>query len=645
MVPSHVRDAFEASYRYLPTPLRRFQFLDKYSRYDTTLGRRETWIETVDRTVGFLMEAAPAIPGHVFARLRTAILNQDVMPSMRLFASAGPNARRNNISIYNCSYLPVDSLEAFSEALLISMNGCGVGFSVEQKYVKQLPALRLSTYQVVPVFVPDTTEGWQEALLQSLRVMVDGYDVVLDVSAVRPAGSPLKTKGGVASGPEPLVDVVGKINRIIKDRRFSGFLRPIDAYDIMCLVGNAAVSGGHRRTAMIALFDASDADMLNAKPDGFWNTHPWRANANNSAVWETEPSQAQYLAQMAQLFEHGTGEPGIFSRYVAVATMPERRSRDWASDMGTNPCGEIVLRPWQFCNLSAVVARPHDTEATLTEKVELATIIGTIQSSLTHFPGLRSIWKANCEEERLLGVDITGQMDCLAVRDNGVLARLRRVAVETNKRYADLMGINQSAAVTCVKPSGNTSQLVDCSSGLHARWAPYYVRNVRLSAHSPLYEVLKAANYPLTPEVGQDAESATTWVVGFPVKAPYGAITRHNLSALDQCYYWLTNKVYWTEHNPSVTITYKPEEVLDLTQWVWDHRDFVGGMAFLPSFDTPLPLLPYQEISQEEYEELMASLPDEVDWASIVEWEHSDQSNAASTLACESDLCLLTAGA
>ena len=646
-VPQDVREAYEASSVFFPTPLQQFQFYDKYSRFDYELGRRETWIETVDRSVGFLKHTAPdadkLLPG-LWDKLRTAILTMGVMPSMRLLATAGPAAARNNLAIYNCSYMPVDSLEAFSEALLISMNGCGVGFSVEQQYVEQLPRIEPKRHKTLVVQIADTTEGWQEALYQTLRLAFEGYDVEWDTRQVRPAGTPLRTKGGVASGPEPFVKALSKIVEIIQGRRgtrtwCSGFLRPIDAYDIMCLVGNAAVSGGHRRTAMIALFDQGDKEMLNAKPNGFWeeDATPWRTNANNSVVWTGPITREAFDDQMEQLFAHGTGEPGIFSRYVANQLKPERRA---AAEFGTNPCGEISLRPWQFCNLSAVVARKNDTRYTLREKVVLATVIGTIQSMLTHFPGLRPQWRQNCEEERLLGVDITGQRDCPLLEDADLLEDLRSLAVETNRKLAAILGINQSASVTCVKPSGNTSVLVDCASGLHARWGEYYLKNARISEHSPVFKTLVESGVLVEPENGKPG----TWVVPFPIFAE-GSVTRHQLTAIDQCEYWLHNKEHWTEHNPSVTITYRPEEVQDLIDWLWDHRDKLGGMSFLPFWDADMPQMPWEEMTREEAERRRAAFPD-VDWSLIYWFEAGrDQTNAASTLACESDLCLVTAGA
>ncbi|MCC7371812.1 MAG: hypothetical protein IT306_25565 [Chloroflexi bacterium] len=1013
-IPDEVRAAFDADKPYFPTALQQFQFYDKYSRFNYELGRRETWVETVDRSVAFLHElAGDRLPSETYERIRLGILDMKVMPSMRMLAMAGPAARRNNISIYNCSYQPVDSLDAFCEALIISMSGCGVGYSVESKYVENFPRIKRQTGANPDLYVvEDTTEGWAAALRYGLERWFDGGDVRFNLDLIRAAGAPLMIKGGRASGPEPLRAMLDFMRRRILARQGS-FLRPIDAHDMMCAVGSAAVSGGVRRTAMISLYDYHDEEMLRCKAGDFERENSQRWNANNSAVWpEGGPSQTEFMRQFLEMVEGGRGEPGIFSRDVAQKLRPARRAN---AEFGTNPCvtadtwvltdqgprqvrdligvphrtivhgqpfattpegfwstgvkpvlklttreghalrltanhqietvthltrkvertewreagslqpgdvvkihthrsdltwdghgtfvegqllgalvgdgtfsqrsgkagqtltmahldfwaeqsavrmaaaatavhatvggrsdlsgvacvqpdkhrvpsaglarlameygiepgaktvtpqverassafyggflqrlfdadgsvqgrqqkdvsvrlaqsnlaalqgvqrmllrlgvastiyrerrpagframpdghggsaqywtqanhelvvandnlqefairvgfgdeaksarltealgsyrrqpnretftatvaaiepdgveevfdcsvpgpnafdangfvahncGEIVLRPWQFCNLSAVVARADDTIETMREKVELATIIGSIQSMATHFPGLRPIWKENCEEERLLGVDITGQMDSPIAQDAGVKDGLRHVAVEVNRMTARALGINQSAAVTCVKPSGNTSQLVDCSSGLHSRWAPYYLKNARVAAHSPIFEVLRDAAVPMDPENGQTPENATTWVIHFPVKAPEGSITRNDRTAIEQCEFWLQNKVHWTEHNPSVTITYRPHEVIDLLQWIWEHRDKIGGMAFLPSFDAQYAQLPLIEISKEEYERRASEFP-AIDFSKIYRYEQEDLTTAAQELACSAGYCEIEA--
>jgi ribonucleoside-diphosphate reductase alpha chain len=387
---------------------------------------------------------------------------------------------------------------------------------------------------------------------------------------------------------------------------------------------------------MISLFDADDAEMRLSKSGDFERDNSQRWNANNSAVWEEGLiDQQAFIHQFMEMVDSGRGEPGIFSRHAAERLKPARRA---SAQWGVNPCAEIVLRPWEFCNLTAAVARVDDTFETLREKVEVATIIGTIQSLATHFPGLRPMWKQNCEEERLLGVDITGQMDSPLAQDAAVKAQLREIAVEVNRGVAADLGINPSVSITCVKPSGNSSQLLNCASGLHTRWAPYYIRNVRVAAHSPLFKVLRDAGAPMDPENGQTVENANTWVVHFPVKSPDGAITRSARTAVQQCEFWLQNKIYWTEHNPSCTITYKPDEVLDLMKWVWEHKDQIGGLSFLPSFDAQYAQMPYVEITREEYEKRAAEFPN-IDLAKLYYYEEEDLTTAAQELACVGGAC------
>lgn len=1005
-VPLEVKQAFEESDKYFPTQLQKFQFYDKYSRFNYDLGRRETWIETVTRAVNFLREISDnKLDDDVYKRLHKGILEMKVMPSMRLLAMAGPAARRNNIAIYNCSYLSVDSIDSFVEALIISMSGCGVGYSVERQYIEKMPRIKRQTGIKQPTFViPDTSEGWADALRIGLETWFAGEDIEFDYSEVRPAGAPLKIKGGRASGPEPLRQMLNFARERILARQGS-FMTSLDAHDIMCAVGGAAVSGGVRRTAMISLFDYDDKEMRHCKDGDFWQNNSQRWNANNSAVWpQRELSQQEITRFVLDMVESGRGEPGIFNRRAAVDNRPIRRKE---AEFGTNPCvtadtwvmtgegptqvkqligqpfealvdgeghlstaegffetghkqvflieteeghtlkatadhpilqitkqtrkkqttkwtevgdlqtgdmirihnqryvtwqaddhgaatawllglligdgtfarheaktdqailrfwgersemmaevahtaltsnvsvrgdmqpfyhpqnqywqisstglteiasaygitadnktitseieetssefysgflrglfdadgtvlgmqekgvsvrlaqsnlpllqaaqrmllrlgiassiyqerrpagyrelpngqggtqeywtkaqhelvisndnlfmfqerigfsdpekaakladklaayrrqpnrerfaariksitpagyetvydctvpgihafdanglyvhncGEIILRPKQFCNLTSAVARADDTFETLKEKVELATILGTLQSMATHFPGLRPEWQKNCEEERLLGVDLNGQMDSPVCQDPDVQSRLRYIAVETNRIYAEKLGINQSVSVTCVKPSGNSSQLLDSSSGLHTRWAPYYIRNVRVGSHTPVLNVLKDAGVPLDPENGQTPKNANTWVAHFPVKAPEASLTRNDRTAIEQCDYWLQNKVHYTEHNPSVTITYRHDEVIDIIRWIWEHQDKIGGMAFLPAFDAQYDQMPYEEISKEQYEKLAAAFP-EIDFSKIYRYEEEDLTTAAQELACMAGGC------
>lgn len=636
-VPQDVRERFAQASEYFPTPLQQFQFYDKYSRFNYEYGRRETWIETVNRSVDYLHELSDGrLAADSYERIRRGILEMRAMPSMRLLAMAGPAARRNNVTIYNCSYMPVESIDSFVEGLIISMSGCGVGFSVERKYVENFPRIRRQKNNPAQQFVvDDSAEGWADALRAGLQAWFSGEEIQFDYSRIRSSGMPLRIKGGRASGPAPLRKMLDFARARILARQGS-FLRPIDAHDIMCAVGNAAVSGGVRRTAMISLFDYDDLDVRHCKDGDFERLNSQRWNANNSAVWPNHTlSQEEIARYVLDMVSSQRGEPGIFNRQAAIRTRPTRRQE---AEFGTNPCGEIILRPWEFCNLSIAVARADDSYDSLKEKVELAALIGTMQSMATHFPGLRPMWQQNCIEERLLGVDITGQLDSPIVQDADVMAKLKQVSIETNRVAAERLGINQSVSVTCVKPSGNSSQLLNCSAGIHARWAKYYVRNVRVAAHSPIFKVLRDLGVPMDPENGQMPETADTWVIHFPAKSPEGAITRKERTALEQCDYWLQNKTHWTEHNPSVTITYRPDEVIDLIKWVWENQDRIGGMAFLPAFDAQYDQMPYEEISEAEYQRLIAEFP-VIDFSKLYRYEEEDYTTAAQELACLSGQC------
>lgn len=636
-VPQEVQAAFEESDKYFPTQLQKFQFYDKYSRFNYEGGRRETWVETIQRAVDYLRElSGNKLPESDYRRLQQGILEMKVMPSMRLLAMAGDSARRNNAAIYNCSYLPVESIDSFVEALIISMSGCGVGFSVEHRYVEQMSRIKRQTGVKRSQFeVADTSEGWADALRYGMETWFAGEDVDFDYSRVRPAGTPLKIKGGRASGPEPLRQMLLFARGRILARQ-GRFMTSLDAHDIMCSVGGAAVSGGVRRTAMISLFDYDDTEMRQCKDGDFWIKNSQRWNANNSAVWpDRKLTQEEVACFVLDMVRSERGEPGVFNRHAAIKSRPERRA---VQEFGTNPCGEIILRPYQFCNLSSAIARTDDSFDDLKEKVELAAMLGTIQSLATNFPGLRDIWKKNCEEERLLGVDLNGQMDSKLAQDPDVQSRLRYIAIETNRIYAKKLGINQSAAVTAVKPSGNSSQLLNSSSGIHPRWAPYYIRNVRVGANTPVYRVLKDAAVPMDPENGQNVENATTWVAHFPVKTPENSSTRGERSAIEQCEYWLQNKIHYTEHNPSVTITYKPDEVIDLIQWIWGHQDKIGGMAFLPDTDALYEQMPYEEIDEQRYNKLNRQFP-HIDFAKIYRYEEHDLTTASQELACMAGLC------
>lgn len=627
---------FIESQQYFPTPIQATVFYEKYSRYREDLGRREAWVETVDRATDFLRELSRnrLLPAD-YERIRQGILRQQVMPSMRLLAMAGPAARRNNIALFNCSYLTLDSLQAFVEIMLASMHGTGVGYSVESRYTLELPPVFESTGRGRYHLIGDSTEGWCDALADGLDAWFKGEEIEFNYSLIRPAGAILKTKGGRASGPEPLQESLGKIRDIIRARAGRN-LRPIDAHDIACWIASASICGGVRRSALICLFDARDEEMMNCKQGAFWEHNPQRSYANNSAVISSTTSDKQLSDLLTKMDENGTGEPGLFNRVGVINARPARRKR---ADFGVNPCGEIALRPMQVCNLSSAVCRQEDDYEALANKVELATIIGTIQAMADHFPGFRAKWHENQVEERLLGVDLNGQMDSPLVQYAGVQMRLKEVAILTNAVYAQRLGINQAASVTTVKPSGNSSQLLDASSGLHARHSPYYIRNIRLNAHSPVRRFLADQGVPMNPENGQQAETATTWVVPFPVAAPAKAQFRRDRDALTQLNYWLQVRRFWTEHQPSVTISYRPEEMPAIIEWCQEHKDFIAGLSFLRLDDHAYPQAPYQEVSEAEFVLADLDFPLIENWERLPDYDTDHYTDASQELACSAGVC------
>ncbi len=624
---------------HFPNELAEFVFVRTYARWDAEQGRRETWEEAVDRVVAFLQETAgDAIGAGEWAEARQAMLEHGVRPSSRLLAMAGPAARINPITAYNCSYLPIDSIESFAEVLYILMAGTGVGFSVERRYVEQLPVVQRPHGGAVPVHtIPDDTEGWADALKLGLTTWYSGGDIRFDYSLIRPAGAPLLTKGGRASGPEPLRGLLDFTRALLlgaQGRR----LTSLECHDIATKIGDVVVMGGVRRSAEISLSDFDDLVLRHAKDGEYWNTAPHRAMANNSAVYEQRPSWELFQEEWQALAASGTGERGIFNRAAANDLRPSRRK---SAAFGTNPCGEISLRPFEFCNLSEVVARVDDTPETLAEKTRIATLIGTVQSMLIDFPYLRPQWKENCAEERLLGVSVTGQLDCPAFWQRPeVMTELRELAITVNAEYAARLGINASASITCVKPSGNASQMADCASGMHPRYAKHYVRRVRVSTTDPLFRLMRDAGAPLHPEVGQTAENATTWVVEFPVKAPDGAITRHDMSALEQLEYWLAVKEHFTEHNPSQTIYVGPDEWDRVGRWVFEHWDRIGGLSFLPRSEHIYQLAPYEDLTEQQYTARLAAFPT-IDYSLLSLYEMEDRTEGTREFACTGDRCEL----
>jgi ribonucleoside-triphosphate reductase len=548
----------------------------------------------------------------------------------------------NGVLTGNCSYLPIKDIESFCETLLISMSGCGVGFSVESYYVDQFPRVRRQkkNQEVTIHVIEDSTEGWINVLRDGLTHWFNGEDMEWDDTFVRRAGLPLRKKGGRASGPGPLNDMLRNIRRIILSRQGT-FIRPIDAHDIACSVGDAAVQGGVRRTAMISLFDWDDNEMRQAKIGVNLDNNPIRWNANNSAVWPEDLTQQDLIQQMLDMDKGKRGEPGIFSRENAKKNKPSRRK---SARFGINPCGEINLRPYGLCNLSIAVVRPDDDLESLKAKVVNATILGTIQSMAENFPGLRPEWAENQREERLLGVDPLG------LRDHPILSQvsaqadewlrvLKEVATETNIKYAALLDIAPSAAITCDKPGGNSSATMNTNSGLDGRHSPFIRRNARVAGTSPVFRAFKEDGVPMTPENGQTIETATAWVVPFPLRSPETSVFKADLTAIDQLEYWLQLKTAWTDHNPSCTIVYSDDELLDITKWVWEHRDKIGGLAFLPRDDAAYNQMPYEEITEAEYDALVLRFPAKIDFSKIFRYELEDMTTATSELSCFAGAC------
>ncbi|MFZ2556104.1 MAG: ATP cone domain-containing protein [Minisyncoccia bacterium] len=650
-VPEHVRALNEASAQYFKgNPLGEFVYLRTYARWIEKEQRRETWIETVNRYVDFMREnLGEKLTSKEYADIREAILRQEVMPSMRAMQFSGEPARNCNACVYNCTFTAPKRIEDFAEIMYLSMQGCGVGYSVESQNIEQLPQIEKQTGEMeVTHVVGDSKEGWCDALTLGLRTWYAGRDIEFDFTRVRPAGSRLKRMGGKASGPEPLRSLLAFARERIL-RRQGRRLRTIDAHDIICKIGECVVAGGVRRTAMISLSDLDDVEIRDAKKGQFYLTDPHRSVANNSAVYETRPSNTELMDEWVALMKSGTGERGIFNRGSMETTMPLRRRKFLAEkyggvrkgfigQIGTNPCGEILLQPKQFCNLSEVIARASDTERTLLRKARLAALLGTYQSTLTKFGYISKEWTDNCREERLLGVSITGQWDSPAVRKPETLQKMRDAAIKENARYAKRFGIPASMSVTAVKPSGTVSQTFDCSSGLHPRHAAYYIRRVRISATDSLFKLMRDQGVPHHPEVGQSPETATTYVVEFPVKAPDGSTFKNDLSALEQLEYWKMVKLNFTEHNPSATISVGDDEWIGVVSWIERNWDWIGGLSFLPRENHVYRLAPYEAIDKETYEQLAAGFP-EIDYSKLVTYERTDGTEQARELACAGGTC------
>lgn len=630
------------SKKYFRNSLSEFVYYRSYSRWMDDQMRRETWVETVDRYMDFMKEnLGYKLTKEEYDEVRQAILEMKVMPSMRLMWSAGDAARKSNVCAYNCSFIAVSKLRDFGEIMYNSMCGSGVGFSVESESAQSLPQIKKQVKgPKVKHIVDDSKEGWANAFVLALNTWFDGQDIEMDYSQLRPAGARLKTMGGKSSGPDPLISLIEFTRAKVLSRQ-GKHLSNVDVHDIVCKVGEIVVSGGVRRTALISLSDLDDYEMRHAKDGQFYLLEPQRSLSNNSAAYTEKPTQAEFMEEWLSLMKSGSGERGIFNRGSLHKQMPARRWEVFEKDVdtcGTNPCGEIVLKSKEFCNLSEVVAREDDTEKTLLEKARIAAILGTYQSTLTDFGYLSKKWKDNCEQERLLGVSITGQWDCKAVRNSETLRKMRDVAVKTNQEYAKRFKINQSTSVTCVKPSGTVSQLVDASSGTHPRHAKYYIRRIRISATDTLFKMMVDQGVPHHPEVGQTAQNATTYVVEFPIKAPDSPHYKDDISALEQLEYWKMLKENFTEHNPSVTISIGEDEWLEVAAWLYKHWDILGGLSFLPREKHVYRLAPYEEITKEKYDELSKLMPD-IDFAKIIEYEKDDETKGANELACVSGVC------
>jgi ribonucleoside-diphosphate reductase alpha chain len=621
----------------LPTDYQSFIHKSRYAKYHEGTGR-ESWDDTVTRySVNIIRDL---VDPETKYKLEQAILGLEVMPSMRSLMTAGSAAERDNTCMYNCSFLPVDDLKSFDEAMFILLCGTGVGFSVERQFITKLPEVPQLFQSETNIVVRDSKEGWAKSLRQLIALLYSGEIPTWDVSKVRAAGAPLKTFGGRASGPAPLVDLFNfTINTFKKaeGRKLSS----VECHDIMCKIGEVVVVGGVRRSAMISLSNLSDDRMRTAKSGSWWENNPQRALANNSVSYTEKPDSLSFMREWMSLVESGSGERGIFNREASKKQAAKNGRRDPNYDFGTNPCSEIILRPYQFCNLTEVVVRATDTLDTLSEKVRLATILGTIQATFTKMPYLRKLWQTNTEAERLLGVSLTGIMDnpLMTLKNRGLdktLEHLKSVAVTTNAEWAERLGIPVSAAISCVKPSGTVSQLVDSSSGIHARHSPYYIRTVRGDNKDPLTQFMKDQGVPNAPEVFKPDQ---TTVFSFPMKAPAGAVCTADMSAIEQLEMWLAYQRNWCEHKPSVTINVKNDEWFEVGAFVYKYFDEMSGVSFLPFNDHTYQQAPYQDCGKSDYTMLKSLMPKSIDWTKLSEYESEDNTAGSQTLACSGDSC------
>jgi ribonucleoside-triphosphate reductase len=636
----------------LPSLYQEFIHKSRYARWLWEENRRENWDETVARYFNFFDEHVKEMTGYTITaeerkQLEEAVLNLDIMPSMRCLMTAGEALKRENVSGYNCSYVAVDSPRSFDEILYVLMNGTGVGFSVESKYVDQLPVIPDELYPTdTTILVADSKLGWAKALKELIHLLYAGQIPNWDLSKVRPAGAPLKVFGGRASGPAPLNDLFNFAVATFK-KAAGRRLNTLECHDIVCKIAEIVVVGGVRRSALISLSDLSDDRMRHAKSGDWWKENVQRALANNSYVGKEKPEPGIFMREWLSLYESRSGERGIFSRTASKKQAEKYGRRDPDHDFGTNPCSEIILRSREFCNLTEVVVRGDDTPETLKRKVKLATILGTFQSTLTNFKYLSKKWAENCAEERLLGVSLTGIMDNeytngRATQATGLfnigdmLEGLREEAVKTNKLWAAKLNIPVSAAITCVKPSGTVSQLVDSASGIHARHSPYYIRTVRADKKDPLAVMMKDMGFPVEDDVTKPDH---TYVFSFPQKSPEHAVFRKDMSAIEQLELWLTYQRHWCEHKPSITVSVKEEEWMDVGAWVYNHFDEMSGVSFLPFSDHVYKQAPYQDCTKEEHEALVAKMPKIVNWMDLAKYEKQDATTGSQELACVAGGC------
>ena len=630
----------------IENPYENFIALSRYAKWVPEENRRETWNETVDRYFVFMLdhlfkEYSYEPSSKLIQELKEAVLKRNVMPSMRAVMTSGPALERDHVAGYNCSFVPVDSPRSFDETMYILMCGTGVGFSVEYKYINKLPAVPETLEKSTTVItVEDSKQGWAKAYRELLALLWSGQIPAIDVTKLRPAGARLKTMGGRSSGPQPLVNLFDFTIKVFKNA-VGRNLKPIECHDLMCKIGEVVVVGGVRRSAMISLSNINDIEMASAKSGNWWETSPQRALSNNSVAYSRKPEMAQFIAEWKNLYDSKSGERGIYNVAAAQAQAAKYGRRDPEIHYGTNPCSEIILRPYQFCNLSEVVLREKDTIEDVENKVRLATILGTWQSTLTDFKYLRKIWKDNTEEERLLGVSLTGQFghkffsgkeDIDKLEKTLIL--LRESARKTNSQEAKKIGIQESAAITCVKPSGTVSQLVGVSSGMHPWHSKYYIRTVRGSKGDPISLFLKEVGIPVEDDVMKPNE---TYVFSFPIKAPEEAIVRNDLTAIDHLNTWLVYQRAWCEHKPSITVTVKEDEWMEVGAWVYKNFDEVSGISFLPHSDHSYKQAPYQEVTKEEYEDLLSKMPKEIRWQDLSFYETEDGTSTNATLACTSD--------